>query len=68
MRGAYDEALALLRDALTFGIHPSLDAITAMADELGRPQDAFVSIQVTGTNGKSSTARLIAALLAAHGL
>lgn len=68
MRGAYDEALALLRDALTFGIHPSLDAITAMAASLEQPHEAFDSIQVTGTNGKSSTARLIAALLSAHGL
>ena len=35
---------------------------------MGRPQDAFASVQVTGTNGKSSTTRLVAALLAAEGL
>lgn len=67
-RLGYTEALDVLRAALTFGIHPSLDAITAMTEELGRPQDAFVSVQITGTNGKSSTARMTAALLSAHGL
>lgn len=64
----YAEALDTLRAALRFGIHPSLDAITVMAEKLGRPQDSFVSLQITGTNGKSSTARMTAALLSAHGL
>lgn len=64
----YDEALAALRRALAFGIHPSLVGITELCDALGRPQDAFESVQVTGTNGKTSTTRLIAALLGAEGL
>ncbi len=63
----YAEALQALESALTFGINPSLGPITAMAEKLGRPNDAFASVQVTGTNGKSSTARLIAAILHAHG-
>jgi dihydrofolate synthase / folylpolyglutamate synthase len=35
---------------------------------LGMPQHRFASIHVVGTNGKSSVARMIAALLEAHGL
>jgi dihydrofolate synthase/folylpolyglutamate synthase len=35
---------------------------------LGFPQNRFASIHVVGTNGKSSVARMIAALLEAHGV
>jgi dihydrofolate synthase / folylpolyglutamate synthase len=35
---------------------------------LGMPQHRFASIHVVGTNGKSSVAQMIAALLEAHGL
>ncbi|MHB9004144.1 MAG: bifunctional folylpolyglutamate synthase/dihydrofolate synthase [Coriobacteriia bacterium] len=64
----YESAVARLESALTFGIHPSLDGIQAIADRMGRPQDAFSSVQITGTNGKTSVTRLTAALLSAHGL
>jgi len=64
----YNEALAALRRALVFGINPSLDGITELTEALGRPQDSFASVQITGTNGKSSTARITAALLEAEGL
>ncbi len=64
----FAQASAVLSSALTFGIHPSLDSITAMLDVTGRPDAGFSSVQVTGTNGKSSTARLTEAILHAHGL
>jgi len=35
---------------------------------LGMPQHRFASLHVVGTNGKSSTTRMIAALLEAHGV
>jgi dihydrofolate synthase/folylpolyglutamate synthase len=35
---------------------------------LGSPQDAFRSIHVVGTNGKSSTVRMAAAILEQHGV
>lgn len=47
---------------------PSLDRMRALAAAMAEPQDAAPSIHVTGTNGKGSTARMIAALLNAHGL
>lgn len=40
----------------------------ALSTLLGMPQHRFASIHVVGTNGKSSVTRMIAALLAAHGL
>jgi dihydrofolate synthase/folylpolyglutamate synthase len=52
---------------LTFGINPSLDGVTALCEALGNPQATFSSIQITGTNGKSSTARITAAILQSHG-
>lgn len=46
-------------------IEPSLARISALMQLLGSPQDAYPSIQVAGTNGKSSTARIIDSLLLA---
>lgn len=64
----YDEALATLKGALRFGISPSLDPVTAMLEELHDPDKAYRSVQIAGTNGKTSTARYTAGLLTAEGL
>ncbi|MDP2151208.1 MAG: Mur ligase family protein [Parvibaculum sp.] len=64
---SYREAVSALKVALTFGIHPSLEGIRALTAVLDHPQDAIACIQVTGTNGKSSVTRMIAALLRAEG-
>jgi dihydrofolate synthase/folylpolyglutamate synthase len=57
-----------LENTLQFGIHPSLDGIRALTFSMGRPQDHFASVQVTGTNGKSSVTRITAAIVAAEGV
>lgn len=44
-------------------LEPSLDRIRALCQLMGDPQNAYPVIQLTGTNGKSSTARMIDALL-----
>ncbi|MFE9423365.1 bifunctional folylpolyglutamate synthase/dihydrofolate synthase [Kitasatospora sp. NPDC006697] len=49
-------------------IEPSLDRIRALMDLLGEPQRAYPSIHITGTNGKTSTARMIEQLLGAFEL
>jgi dihydrofolate synthase / folylpolyglutamate synthase len=49
-------------------IEPTLDRIAALATLLGDPQRACPVIHITGTNGKSSTARMIETLLLARGL
>jgi dihydrofolate synthase/folylpolyglutamate synthase len=47
---------------------PDLERIRLLCDLLGSPQKAYPSIHLTGTNGKSSTARMIDALLQGFGL
>lgn len=64
----YDDAVATLEGALKFGMNPSLEAIRAMCAAMGNPQKRYRCVQVAGTNGKSSTTRMIAALLHAQGL
>lgn len=44
------------------------DRIGQLLDLLGSPQRAYPSIHLTGTNGKTSTARMIDSLLRAFGL
>ncbi len=51
-----------------FGINPGLARIQALLKELGNPQDSLSIIHLTGTNGKTSTARIISSILAEHGL
>jgi dihydrofolate synthase / folylpolyglutamate synthase len=46
----------------------SLDRMRRVVEVLGDPQHDYPVIHLTGTNGKSSTARMISALLAAHQL
>jgi dihydrofolate synthase/folylpolyglutamate synthase len=47
---------------------PDLDRIRLLCDLLGSPQKAYPAIHLTGTNGKSSTARMVDSLLQAFGL
>ncbi|WP_031070466.1 bifunctional tetrahydrofolate synthase/dihydrofolate synthase [Streptomyces sp. NRRL S-118] len=49
-------------------LEPSVARIAALMDVLGEPQRSYPSIHITGTNGKTSTARMIEALLAAFDL
>ena len=49
-------------------VSPTLERITALLDVLGNPQRAYPVIQIAGTNGKTSTARMIDALLTRLGL
>jgi dihydrofolate synthase / folylpolyglutamate synthase len=47
---------------------PDKSRIEALLDLLGNPQRAYPSIHLTGTNGKTSAARMIDSLLRAFGL
>jgi dihydrofolate synthase/folylpolyglutamate synthase len=51
-----------------FGMRFGLDRMRRLMTALGHPERAFESIHVVGTNGKSSTTRMIAAILTHHGL
>jgi dihydrofolate synthase/folylpolyglutamate synthase len=47
---------------------PDLDRIVDLLDLLGDPQQSYPSIHITGTNGKTSTARMIDQLLRELGM
>jgi dihydrofolate synthase / folylpolyglutamate synthase len=49
-------------------LDPSLDRIAALCDLLGEPQRSYPSVHLTGTNGKTSTARMMDTLVRALGL
>jgi dihydrofolate synthase / folylpolyglutamate synthase len=57
-----------LRSLELFGMRFGLDRIRRMMTVLGAPQRRFRSVHVVGTNGKTSTTRMIAAILERHGL
>jgi dihydrofolate synthase / folylpolyglutamate synthase len=46
-------------------IEPSLTRVAALMDLLGSPQRGYPSIHIAGTNGKTSVARMVDALLTA---
>ena len=47
---------------------PTLDRVATVMELLGDPQRSFRVIHLTGTNGKTSTTRMIEALCREHGL
>ncbi|GAA1872170.1 bifunctional folylpolyglutamate synthase/dihydrofolate synthase [Myceligenerans crystallogenes] len=49
-------------------IDPTMARVERVMELLGDPQRAFRTVHVTGTNGKSSTARMTEALVREHGL
>ena len=66
---SYDEAeTALLAKWPETKLDPSLDRIEALVELLGDPQHAYPVVHLTGTNGKTSTSRMIDTLLRAVGL
>ncbi|MDR2703114.1 MAG: dihydrofolate synthase, partial [Cellulomonadaceae bacterium] len=61
----YDD---ILGRAPEHDIEPSLDRVQAVLDILGDPQKNYRIIHITGTNGKTSTARMCESLVRASGL
>src|ERR1700755_3653145 len=62
------DAERLLLSLELFGMRFGLDRMRRLLTALGSPQERFGAVHVVGTNGKSSTVRMTAALLQAHGL
>jgi dihydrofolate synthase / folylpolyglutamate synthase len=63
-----ERAETQLRSLELFGMRFGLDRMRRMMTVLGSPERRFDTIQVLGTNGKSSTTRMTAAILQRHGL
>lgn len=49
-------------------IDPTLDRVRRVLELLGDPQRTFRTVHLTGTNGKTSTARMVERLVREHGL
>ena len=62
---AYLDALGV--DAMK-GLRPTLHRMEAICEALNHPERAVPAVHITGTNGKTSTARMVASLLDATGL
>jgi dihydrofolate synthase/folylpolyglutamate synthase len=63
-----DEAERYILSRELFGMRFGLDRMRRLMTTMGNPQLRFESIHVVGTNGKSSTVRMTAAILRRHGL
>src|SRR3954465_3505043 len=61
----YEELLARVGEA---DIRPRLEPTRRAAELLGDPQRSAPVVHITGTNGKTSTSRMIESLLRATGL
>lgn len=64
-REVYEELLERIGEATP---QPRLSATRRAVEMLGDPQRAYPVVHVTGTNGKTSTSRMIESLLRAHDL
>lgn len=63
----FEGAVERLHTSKKFGIQPMLETVEDMLAELGNPDDHFESVQIAGTNGKTSTSRYTAAILMGEG-
>jgi dihydrofolate synthase/folylpolyglutamate synthase len=64
----YDDAVASLFARMPTRMGPSLERIGRLADLLDHPERTAPAVHLTGTNGKTTTARMVASLLAAFGV
>jgi dihydrofolate synthase/folylpolyglutamate synthase len=65
LREVYDE---IMSRAPEHDIDPTLSRVQRVLELLGDPQKSFRAIHLTGTNGKTSTARMVERLVREHGL
>lgn len=63
-----EDAERLLLSLELFGMRFGLERMRRLLTALGSPQERFAAVHVVGTNGKSSTVRMTAAILRRHGL
>lgn len=63
----YHDAVNFLFGLRRFSIDPGTDSVAALLEELDAPHESFDSLQVAGSNGKGSTARMVESILRADG-
>ena len=64
----YHEAANFLFDLRRFSVKPGTERVAALLDRLGNPEADLACVQVAGSNGKGSTARLVESVLREAGL
>jgi dihydrofolate synthase / folylpolyglutamate synthase len=64
----YQQAVAALYARMPTRMAPSLERMTRLAELLDHPERTAPAVHLTGTNGKTTTARMVASLLAAFGV
>jgi dihydropteroate synthase len=64
----FHEAANFLFDLRRYAPRPGTDATAALLDHLGNPQESVDCIQIAGSNGKGSTARMVESTLREAGL
>jgi dihydrofolate synthase/folylpolyglutamate synthase len=64
----YQDAVDALYARMPTRMGPSLERMTRLAELLDHPERTAPAVHLTGTNGKTTTARMVASLLAAFGV
>ncbi len=64
---SYNEDLEWIHGLGRFGIKPGLERITALLEHLGNPHHSLHFVHIAGTNGKGSTAVMLASMLRTAG-
>ncbi|WP_253738456.1 dihydropteroate synthase [Halohasta salina] len=64
----YHEAADFLFDLRRFAVRPGTESTAALRAELGEPGADLPFIQIAGSNGKGSTAKMVASILREAGL
>ncbi|MXR51523.1 dihydropteroate synthase [Halovenus sp. WSH3] len=64
----FHQAANYLLDLRRFGSRPGTDATRELLDALGNPHDGLACVQIAGSNGKGSTARMVESILRTAGL
>jgi dihydrofolate synthase/folylpolyglutamate synthase len=66
-RHTYKAAERFILSREFFGMKLGLENITEFLEEIGRPQDDYRTVHISGTNGKGSTAAMLASVFQANG-
>ncbi len=64
----YRQVRKYLDDCLIFGIKPGLERVEKILQLLGDPHKNIDFIHIVGSNGKTSTTKMVAAILNDHGI
>ncbi|MCL2030668.1 MAG: bifunctional folylpolyglutamate synthase/dihydrofolate synthase [Oscillospiraceae bacterium] len=63
-----DSAIRYIHSLSVFGSRPGLERVRALLERCGNPHRSLNAVHIAGTNGKGSTAAMLASILRARGL